>query len=146
MTAFLKLEGVSSCCTSQQPPIKFCFKICSDIFVHHPATGFEMTVTQSPLQRKGHFSQIGEFFNPGYKAKNPTPHLKIKFFKELYFFAEMQSHALAQGFHAQHLAQKFVIHIAFWHIAFWIIKMEFSNRPFDLENTIVQTPHNVTFR
>ena len=58
----------------------------------------------------------------------------------------MQSHALAQGFHAQHLAQKFVIHIAFWHIAFWIIKMELSNRPFDLENTIVQTPHNVTFR
>ena len=62
----------------------------------------------------------------------------------------MQSHALAQGFHAQHLAPKFVIHIAFWHIAFWhiafwhiafwhiafwIIKMEFSNRPFDLENT-----------
>ena len=42
----------------------------------------------------------------------------------------MQSHALAQGFHTQHLAQKFII-----HIAFGIIKMKFSNRPFDLENT-----------
>lgn len=55
MTAFFKLEGVSSCCTSQQSPTKFYFKICSDIFVDHPATGFEMTLTQKPFTEKKPF-------------------------------------------------------------------------------------------